>query len=57
MLDHRGSEHLKEEILVGLFFLPAAAAFFLRFRARADGDQNHAVRLRLLERALSAACW
>ncbi len=51
MLNDRGAEDLKEEILVGFLVLPAPAGFLLSFGTRANGDQNHAVGFSLLERA------
>ena len=47
MFDYGRSEDLKEEIFVGLFIHPAAATFFFSFRTCADGDQSHAISLRL----------
>ena len=52
MFDDGRGEDLKEEILVGLFLDPAAATFFFRFGARADGDQNYAMGFSLLKRVL-----
>ena len=44
MLDHGGSEHLQEEILVGLPFLPELSRVRFELRAGADGDDDCAVR-------------
>ena len=52
MLDDGGGEDFEEEILVGFFVLPAAAALCFGFRACADGDKNYAVGFGLLERVL-----
>ena len=51
MLDDRGAEHLEEEVLVRLLFVPAALRLALELRAGADGDEHDAVRIRLHERA------
>jgi hypothetical protein len=50
VLDHGGAVHLEEEVVIGLFGLPAMLRLFFQLGTRADGDEDRAVSLGIVQR-------